>query len=179
MVQVFKTHHTYDHDFTTVSLAYLNRYPNPYAKHVLSIDTLDNHVDEHGNLIITKLMVKTGRLPSFIKPFLGPNLNSWILEKTVINPKTSKLMTYSANIDHRKFIKVEEYIYYSKIDEKSTNVSSKVMFSSNFYGFKQRIEDWSKQKFTSNLGKSRDGLDYVVKELQKLKLNKNSYANDI
>ncbi|CAH6718781.1 protein Ups1p, mitochondrial [[Candida] jaroonii] len=169
MVQVFKNNFNYDHDFKVVSLAYLNRYPNPYAKHVLSIDTIENFIDNDGNLHITKLMVKTGRLPSFIKPFLGSNLNSWIIEKTIINPHTSKLVTYSANIDHRRFIKVEEYITYRKLSDGVTNVNNKVLFSSNFIGFKQRIEEWSRNKFTSNIEKSKDGLSYVMNELKKLK----------
>ena len=166
MVQVFENSHLYNNNFETVSLAYLNRYPNPFAKHVLSIDTLDNHIDNSGNLIITKLMVKTGRLPKFIKPILGTNLNSWIIEKTIINPKTKKLLTYSANIDHRKFIKVEEYLSFSKADEFSTLVKGKVKFSSNLFGFKQRIEDWSQQKFTNNLNKSTQGLVFVINELK-------------
>lgn len=166
MVQVFRNEHIYNHDFKTVSLAYLNRYPNPYAKHVLSIDTLDNHVDQNGNLVITKLMVKTGRLPKFIKPFLGTNLNSWIIERTIINPKTKKLLTYSANIDHRRFIKVEEYMLYSEMDKVSTKLTSRVMFSLNFIGFKQRIEEWSRDRFTSNLNKSRDGLTHVMNEFK-------------
>ncbi|EGV61529.1 Msf1-domain-containing protein [Yamadazyma tenuis] len=170
MVQIYKNEHIYPHDFKTVSLAYLNRYPNPYAKHVLSIDTLDTHVDNNGNLVITKLMVKTGPLPMFIKPFLGSNLNSWILEKTIINPQTKRLMTYSANIDHRKFIKVEEFLYYSEIDEYSTQLKSKVKFSSNLIGFKQRIEDWSKHRFASNIEKSRHGLTFVMNELKKQKV---------
>lgn len=169
MVQIYKNSHVYDHDFKTVSFAYLNRYPNPYARHVLSIDTLDNHVDELGNLIITKLMVKTGRLPVFIKPFLGTDLQSWIIEKTIINPRTNQLLTYSANIDHRKFIKVEEYLTYSQVGENSTEVRGKVLFSSNFVGFKQKIEDWSRNRFTSNIDKSRHGLTHVMNELKQKK----------
>lgn len=170
MVQIFKNDYVYNHDFKTVSLAYLNRYPNPYAKHVLSIDTLDNHVDSLGNLVITKLMVKTGRLPAFIKPFLGTNLQSWIIEKTIINPKSNKLLTYSANIDHRRFIKVEEYLTYSKISDTATQVRGKVVFSSNFVGFKQKIEDWGRTAFTSNIERSKHGLTHVMNELNRKKL---------
>ena len=67
--------------FETTSLAYFNRYPNPYAKHVLSIDTIESYIDNQGQLCTTRLIVKTGRLPNFIKPILGNSLNSWIIEK--------------------------------------------------------------------------------------------------
>mmetsp|Transcript_3495 Transcript_3495/g.3402 ORF Transcript_3495/g.3402 Transcript_3495/m.3402 type:complete len:178 (-) Transcript_3495:130-663(-) len=169
MVQVFENAHVFNHDFHTVSLAYLNRYPNPYAKHVLSIDTLERYVDSNGCLRTTKVIVKTGRLPKFIKPFLGTHLDSWIIEKTIINPKTNKMLSYTSNVDHRKFIRVEEYLKYSADSPFSTLVESKVRFSSNLFGFKQKIEEWSRNKFSSNLANSREGLKYVVDKLNERK----------
>lgn len=169
MVQIFENAYIYNHDFPTVSLAYLNRYPNPYAKHVLSIDTLDCHVDSSGCLLTTKVIIKTGRLPKFIKPFLGNSLDSWIIEKTIINPKTHHMLSYSSNIDHRKFIKVEEYLKYSAHTASATMVESKVKFSSNLIGFKQKIEQWSHNRFSSNMTNSREGLKYVMEQLKERK----------
>mgnify|MGYP001167222968 CR=1 FL=1 len=169
MVQVFENAHVFNHDFPTVSLAYLNRYPNPYAKHVLSIDTLDRYMDSDGCLRTTKIIVKTGRLPKFIKPFLGTHLDSWIIEKTIINPKTNQMLSYTSNVDHRKFIRVEEYLKYSANSPFSTLVESKVRFSSNLFGFKQKIEEWSRNRFSSNMVNSREGLKYVVDKLNERK----------
>lgn len=169
MVQVFENTHVFNHDFPTVSFAYLNRYPNPYAKHVKSIDTLDNYVDGNGCLRTTKIIVKTGRLPKFIKPFLGTHLDSWIIEKTIVNPKTNHMLSYTSNVDHRKFVRVEEYLKYSADSAFTTLVRSKVRFSSNLFGFKQKIEDWSRNKFSSNMANSREGLKYVMEKLNERK----------
>ncbi|KAK6453930.1 PRELI-like family-domain-containing protein [Scheffersomyces xylosifermentans] len=166
MVLFFEHTQSYGHNFETASLAYLNRYPNPYAKHVLSSDTLESYIDDEGRLRTTRLVVKTGRLPQFIKPFLGNSLNSWIIEKSVVDPKSKILLSYTANVDHRKFIKVEEYLKYSCDDGKSTLVESKVKFSSNFVGFKQRIEQWSHNRFSSNMSNSREGLKFVMNKLK-------------
>lgn len=256
MVQFFESNHVYQHDFKTVSSAYLNRYPNPYANHVLSSDVLETSIDSDGCLRQTRLVVKTGRLPKFIKPFLGDNLNSWIIEKIVVNPKTQQLKSYTSNIDHHKFIRVEEYLTFSGHDlapkepvssssdlvasdiinspptdstdinsevytdlkashgktsystnfggrllsnlkrpfsfftRNNTNITStvatggdselpininsgivttahgKVKFSSNLFGFKQRIEQWSHKRFSSNMSNSREGLKYVMNRLK-------------
>ena len=261
MVQFFESNHVYQHDFKTVSSAYLNRYPNPYANHVLSSDVLQTSIDSDGCLRQTRLVVKTGRLPKFIKPFLGDNVNSWIIEKIVVNPKTQQLKSYTSNIDHHKFIRIEEYLTFSGHDlapkepvtsssdlvnsnitkspltgctdstseaytdlkashgktsystnfggrlfsnlkkpfsfftrnntnntnNKSTvatggatelpinininggNVTTahgKVKFSSNLFGFKQRIEQWSHKRFSSNMSNSREGLKYVMNRLK-------------
>ena len=123
------------------ALAYLNRYPNPYAKHVLSSDTLLQEIDKDGKLRLTRVAVKTGRLPNFIKPFLGTLLDSWIVEKIIIDPKNLVMKTYNSNIDHQKFIRVEEYLHYTATSANTTKVGGKVKFSSNFIGFKKKIED--------------------------------------
>lgn len=166
MVKFFENTHVFQHDFETVSFAYLNRYPNPFAKHVLSQDSLEAYVDKDGLLHTTKFIIKRGILPSFMKPFLGNSLDSWIIEKTLINPRTQVMLTYTSNIDHRKFIRVEEYLTYNGIDDKTTQVKSKVKFSSNLIGFKRKIEEWSERRFARNIVNSRDGLRFVMQRLK-------------
>lgn len=164
MVLYFENRHSYAHSFDTVTLAYLNRYPNPYAKHVKSTDTLERFVDDCGRLWTTKLVVKTGRLPKFIEPFLGKALDLWIIEKLVIDPKRQTMHTYTANVDHRRFIQVEERLDYTT-EHGVTTVDLKVKFSLNFTGFKQKIEQWLKNKFLSNMNNTREGLKFVMNQL--------------
>lgn len=155
----------YNYGFATSSFAYLNKFPNPYAPHVMSCDTIDQYVDNEGRLRITKLVVKKGNLPSFMKPFLGDNLHSWIIEKSIIDPIHQHMVCYSANVDHRKFIQIEEYLNYQSFG-KSTNIECKVQIASNFIGFKQKIEDWCRDKFKASMANSQNGLMYVMKKFE-------------
>ncbi|EER30494.1 hypothetical protein CTRG_05893 [Candida tropicalis MYA-3404] len=166
MVLYFENKHNFNFDFETTSLAYFNRYPNPYSKHVLSIDTIESFVDSKGQLNTTRLIVKTGRLPNFIKPFLGNNLNSWIIEKSVIDPNKKVLYSYTSNLDHRKFIRVEEFLKYKSTGLEVTSLESKVKFSSNLFGFKEKIEKWSHNRFSTNMEKSKLGLQFAMMRLK-------------
>lgn len=174
MVLHYNSKHTYDHTFETVTLAYFNRYPNPYSAHVKSTDTIDVFIDEQGRLHQTKLIKKSGRLPNFIKPFLGKITTSWIIENTIVDPKTKEMITYNCNLDHRKIIRVEEYNTYKfDFNKKVTNSFVTVKFSSGFnqkfglgLGIKDRIENWSKNKFSDNLFKSREGLAIVMETVK-------------
>lgn len=161
MVQLISTTHTYHADFYTATVAYLNKYPNPYAKHVLSSDTIESYVDAEGRLRTTRLVVKTGLLPDFIKPFLGKRLELWIIEKSVIDPRAQTLQVYTSNVDHRRFVKVEELLHY-RCEGMSTELNVNVRFSSNFVGFKQKIEEWSRDKFRQNMHNSTQGLLYAM-----------------
>ncbi|ODV87502.1 hypothetical protein CANARDRAFT_174544 [[Candida] arabinofermentans NRRL YB-2248] len=168
MVLYFHNSHSFNHDFPTVTLAYFNRYPNPYSAHVLSIDTIDIKFDKEGRLHQTKLILKEGRLPLFIKPILGHNgLKSWILEESIVDLKKQTLKTYTRNLDHTKIIRIEEYneYEYDVVENKTLNkvtVLFKSGFKNNGFGIRNRIEQWSKSKFGENLFKSQEGMKFVI-----------------
>ncbi|GME97447.1 unnamed protein product [Ambrosiozyma monospora] len=166
MVLYFKHAHSYKHDFPTVSLAYFNRYPNPYSTHVKSTDTVEHFIDEEGRLHQTKIVMKTGRLPQFIKPFLGKISTSWIVEKSIVDPVNQTMQTYNCNLDHRKIVRIEEYATY-KFNKKDncTECQTTVKFSSGFrntLNLRDRIENWSKNKFDENMSRSTLGLKIVM-----------------
>ncbi|CDK24495.1 unnamed protein product [Kuraishia capsulata CBS 1993] len=170
MVLVSKSEHNFEFDFPTVTLAYFNRYPNPFSTHVLSCDTISKRIDTQGNLHQTKLIVKTGRLPKWIAPFLGSRItSSCIIEHTVVNPLERTMMTYTRNLDHTKILQIEEFtsFKYNPVDN-VTSSQSKVKFSSGFkaWGVKDRIENWSFQRFSDNLKRSRLGLKFVMSEIR-------------
>ncbi|SCU92466.1 LANO_0E01002g1_1 [Lachancea nothofagi CBS 11611] len=168
MVLWYKNNHTYDKDFRTVSLAFFNRYPNPYASHVLSIDTLSRKISPAGELCTTRLIKKTGRLPQWVKPFLGKISDSWIIEKSEVDIKNKELRTYTRNLDHTRIIQVEEFTTYRyNAQSGETDASSKVKFSSGFnVGVRNRIERWSHTKFDENVKRSRLGMAFVMEKLE-------------
>ncbi|AET39734.1 Ups1p Ecym_4714 [Eremothecium cymbalariae DBVPG len=168
MVLWHRNTHIFDRDFQTVSLAFFNRYPNPYASHVISIDTISRKIDDLGKLHTTRLIKKTGKLPAWIKPFLGRITESWIIEMSVVDAQRGQLLTYTRNLDHTRVIKVEEYTHYHYIKRDDTTlVDSKVKFSSGFrMGIKHKIEEWSHRKFAENIKKSRLGMAFVMDKLE-------------
>ncbi|KAG0671466.1 hypothetical protein C6P40_005274 [Pichia californica] len=170
MVLYYRSNHAYNYNFETVTLAYFNRYPNPFATHVKSIDTIEVFIDNEGKLHQIKLIKKNGRLPKFIKPFLGKITTTWIIENTIVDPKNKEMITYNCNLDHTKIIRIEEFNTYKfNFNENLTNSKVTVKFSSGFthkfafgLGIRERIENWSKNKFSNNLMNSRQGLQLVM-----------------
>ncbi|QPG73049.1 hypothetical protein FOA43_000353 [Brettanomyces nanus] len=162
--------HTFHHDFETVTLAYFNRYPNPYSNHVKSIDTIERHIDSDGKLHQTKIIHKSGRLPVWVKPFLGKINSSWIVERTIVDPIHKTMITYNCNMDHTKLLRIEESTSYRYDFNRSvTDSDATVKFSSGFrkFGFgglnlRDRIENWSKARFAEHSKTSRQGLKIVM-----------------
>ncbi|QLG71421.1 hypothetical protein HG535_0B04630 [Zygotorulaspora mrakii] len=168
MVLWHKNRHVFESDFATVSLAFFNRYPNPYSNHVLSIDTLSRDLGDDGKLRTTRLIKKSGKLPRWVKPFLSAVSDSWIIEISIVDPETMHMQTYTKNLDHTKIIQVEEYTTYMADKQLgNTIVKSDVKFSSGFQmGVKNKIEHWSRSKFDENIKMSRLGMTFVMKQLE-------------
>lgn len=72
--------------------AFFRRYPNPFARHVLSVDTLSRYIDPvTGRLHTTRLILKRGILPKWARRVLplgrgGTGLDTWVLEESVVDP---------------------------------------------------------------------------------------------
>lgn len=165
MVLLHKSKHSFPYDFRSVSCAYFNRYPNPYSEHVLSIDTLDRHVDSTGRLHTTRLLRKTGQLPSWARHLLGKISESWIIEISVVDPRKRFMQTFTRNLDHTRVMRIEEFTTYSYNDsDKSTLAVSHVRFASAFRlgTIRDRIESWCQRKFDDSVRNSRQGMAFVI-----------------
>lgn len=118
----------------TPLLAFFLRYPNPFARHVLSVDVLSRSVDpETGQLRTTRLILKRGIIPKWAHRFLpttsssgGRGLDAWVLEESVVDPpgwgegsgtlsddemeyrRQPKLQSQQGNLNHRKFMHIIE-----------------------------------------------------------------------
>lgn len=126
-------------------------------------------VDKENCLHTERLIRKKGRLPAFIKPFLGKISESWVLETTVIDPKNKKMESWTRNLDHTAVLKVDEYSIYSQDSQRMnrTLVSNHVSFESNFgWGVRDRIEKWSYKRFLKNINESRKGMSFVMANLR-------------
>ncbi|VVT46552.1 uncharacterized protein SAPINGB_P001270 [Magnusiomyces paraingens] len=190
MVLTYSTFHEFNYNFSTVTLAFFNRYPNPYATHVISADTISQKIQDQ-KLYTTRLIRKNGRLPKFIMPFLGKVAESWIVEYSVVDPVNQTMKTWTSNLEHRGVLKVEEQTEYKAVvptDISNSNSSNhnnnnnnnnnknalmtaatyNVLFSSNFgrWGIRDRIESWSLSKFRENVQKSRRGMAYVMERMR-------------
>ncbi|KAK9367964.1 PRELI-like family-domain-containing protein [Lipomyces kononenkoae] len=176
MVKFYRSTYTHDHDFKTFSVAYFLRYPNPYAKHVVSVDTLSRHIDDEGRLHTLRLIVKKGKLPRWCKMLFassGINISeSMVLETSIIDPKSQEIWTESKNIDFTRIMRVvETATYKGDIDVNKKPIVkafTTVWFLSSF-GFesmKDRMETWGQRKMGENIHRSRMGMGFVMDRLR-------------
>ena len=106
----------YNYSFTTVSLAYFLRYPNPYAKHVLSTDVIDRYFDPATHrLHTTRLHLKKSKVPAGILKLLPKGLagpggasQSYVVEKSIVDVREGWMETESRNMEWTGILSVVE-----------------------------------------------------------------------
>jgi hypothetical protein len=126
MVLTHTTNHTYSHPFPTVTLAYFLRYCsphlNPFAKHVLSTDTISSHIDPAtGRLHTTRIHLKKSRLPPAVFKLLPASITggneankaSYILETSVVDMREGWMSTESRNLNFVGVLSVVEKQLYT------------------------------------------------------------------
>ncbi|KAJ2080735.1 hypothetical protein H4R24_002877 [Coemansia sp. RSA 988] len=165
MVRFFQQKHSYDYSWNTVSYAFLNRYPNPFATHVLAADTLEHRIDPStGELHITRLLRKTNSVPRWARSIMREN-DAYILEDVVVDPNGSTLVSKTRNITHTRLLKVEEKqtLTMDPSDNSRTQCKNETCIVSSIgYGLNSRIESFSLSRFSENIARSRKGMLYVL-----------------
>ncbi|PVU91277.1 hypothetical protein BB559_004200 [Furculomyces boomerangus] len=172
MVKFYGNTFSFNVDWNTVTFAYLNRYPNPYASHVQSADTIEHKFDpETKTLKIVRLYKKINSAPSWSSVFLKNN-SAYIMEEISVCFETQTLETKQRNITHTRLLVVEDSLKItSEIDQinkefvTSCNSEGR-MFSKFGYGLGSRIEGFSLKRIKENFNKSRKGLTYAIEVLK-------------
>jgi 4-amino-4-deoxychorismate lyase len=118
MVKVYSSSDTYTYPFPAVTLAYFLRYPNPYATHVLSTDTITRSYDPATQRLTTiRLHLKRSKLPTAVLKLLprsllgansGGDTQAYILEKSVVDVKEGWMDTESRNLEWTGVLSVVE-----------------------------------------------------------------------
>lgn len=111
----------------TPLLAFFLRYPNPFARHVLSVDVLERTVDpKTGQIRTLRLILKRGLVPQWASKWLptaassgGRGLDAWVLEESIVDPPgwggqtddfhtQPRLRCRQGNLSFKKFMHVIE-----------------------------------------------------------------------
>ncbi|BFZ55679.1 hypothetical protein PYCC9005_002720 [Savitreella phatthalungensis] len=165
-MKLYETSFNYEHPWSTVTLAYFLRYPNPYAKHVLASDVISRTVDDRGRLHSTRLLLKRGKLPSWGARLFNVS-ESYIIEESVVDPHTQEMITRTRNLDHTKVLQVIEtqHLRPSPGSPTDTIVETTAQMISPISLLGSRIEGVGISTFRRNFEKSRLGMQTILEAL--------------
>jgi len=170
MVKFFSQSHKYSEPWQTVTLAFVLRYPNPYATHVLSADVLEREFTPRGTLLTTRLILKRGNIPKWMPRGIISRAESWIVEQSEVDPLGKVVRCETRNLDHVKILSVQESVVLKEDVAGSTLQKTEAKVVSKLGWLARRVERYGHEKFQRNLERSRAGIHLVVDLLQQSRL---------
>ncbi|CAG8435796.1 5370_t:CDS:2 [Scutellospora calospora] len=128
----------------------------------------NRYVDPNtGVLRTTRLILKRGVLPKW------GNGVTYIIEESIVNPKTQTMITLTKNITHARIMQVEEWQTF-RVDPNNrefTQVKTEARVISNFgWGLTERVEGFGIKKFADSTMKSRKGMSLVLEKIREKQL---------
>uniref|UniRef100_A0A7E4W0M2 PRELI/MSF1 domain-containing protein n=1 Tax=Panagrellus redivivus TaxID=6233 RepID=A0A7E4W0M2_PANRE len=161
--------HIFDYTFNEVSAVFYDRYPNSFAKHVVSEDVLERKVTED-SIYTRKLVVKKGA--SFLK-----SVPSWMsrltsirtvptLEESIYDRKTETLVTYTRNVSFVDLFAMDEKSVYKRVESTptQTSLSRDVAVYVNYPRFGGLIERVLVMTFRKSVKKTLNGIQEKLEE---------------
>lgn len=171
-MKLFTTSHVFDHDWKTVTLAAQNKYPNPFSSHVVAVDVINRHIDDHGVLVTERLITYKGYLPSWLKSITGSKLgsaNTYIQEFSRVNVSTGAMELRSENVTGREYMSVSERCTYERKHGVTEFTQTAEMNAG--YGWttvKLMLESKMVERFDRSAGQGREGMQYVIDNLEEI-----------
>ncbi|KAK1159196.1 PRELI domain-containing protein 1, mitochondrial-like [Acipenser oxyrinchus oxyrinchus] len=153
-----------------VFVAFWQRYPNPYSKHVLTEDILFREVTPDNRLISRRLLTKTNRAPRWTEKYLPSNMarSAYIIEDSIVDPQSRTLTTFTWNISHARYMAVEERCVYGVNPDNNswTEIKREAWISSNLFGLSRALQEFGLARFKSSVTKTMKGFEFILAKMQ-------------
>ncbi|MBN3273253.1 PRLD1 protein, partial [Polyodon spathula] len=153
-----------------VFVAFWQRYPNPYSKHVLTEDILFREVTPDNRLISRRLLTKTNRVPRWTEKYLPSNMgrSAYVIEDSIVDPQSRTLTTFTWNISHARYMAVEERCVYGVNPDNNswTEIKREAWISSNLFGLSRALQEFGLARFKSSVTKTMKGFEFILAKMQ-------------
>lgn len=148
-----------------------NKYPNPHADHVVSVDVLSQTLDPSTGALRTERIIGVQQgAPGWLKRIVGASDDTYVREVVMVNPFTRSFQMTSTNLSLTDYMLVKEYITYSPREtgtrfRQVADIGCTKFFSGMLSSAGRKVEEWSHTRYGDNAAKGRDGLQSVLDSL--------------
>jgi hypothetical protein len=164
-MKYYSTDDTLKYPWNQVAVAFWQRYPNPYSKHVLSEDTFVRKV-ANGLLESKRLLTKTNPIPKWGRKYLHVR-DVGVVEESLLDAEKKTLVTYTRNVGLLGVMTVDEKVYYTQDPDNPnlTHVKREAWINSQMTGFSLVLQRFGLERFKHNAINATKGFVTVLNRL--------------
>ncbi|KAH8919964.1 MSF1-domain-containing protein [Atractiella rhizophila] len=170
---LFLNSYSLPYSFTHVASSLFQKYPNPSAPHVKSVDVLSCSVLP-GNVLRTERLIGVEQnCPAWILRLLGGSSKAWIRETTFVSLSSPSsepvILSSSTNLSMCSLLSLRETISYSPSSSGSTSFRAlaDARAGKTAEMLRKRVEKWSIERYEKNAGVGREGFLTVLERRKK------------
>jgi len=166
----YNTEHIHPYSFDQVAHAIFQRYPNPFASHVLSEDTVYREIINGTTLYTRRFLTKTNKIPKWGERWLsGFRRTVPLLEESYVDTKDRTIVTYTRNVGLSNFMTAIERVEYKACQDNPhhTVAVKQAWVESNFYGLRSAIKNFGIERFKVNCVKATEGFNHVLEKFHR------------
>jgi hypothetical protein len=167
MAHYYNTEHVHPYSWDQVAQAIFQRYPNPFARHVLSEDTVYRELLGGNTLYSRRILTKTNKVPSWGEKWLsGLARRVPLMEESFIDTDSKTITTYTRSLGLGTFMTaIEKVVYRACPDNPGHTVAFKQAWvESNLYGLRSAIKRFGIESFKKNCIKATEGFNHVLEK---------------
>merc|ERR1711915_480569 len=168
MAKYYNTEHLHPFSWEQVSRAIFQRYPNPFASHVLSEDTVYREIINGTTLYSRRFLTKTNKVPKWGERWLsGFRRSVPLLEESYVDNEQKTITIYTRNVGFSNFMTAIEKVVYKACPNNTNHTVAlkQAWVESNFYGLRSAIKNFGIERFKSNCVKATEGFNYVLERI--------------
>lgn len=164
-MKYYSTDDTLKYPWNQVAVAFWQRYPNPYSKHVLSEDTFVRKVT-NGLLESKRLLTKTNPIPKWGRKYLHVR-DVGVVEESLLDAENKTLITYTRNVGLLGVMTVDEKVYYTQDPDNPnlTHIKREAWINSQMTGFSLVLQRFGLERFKHNAVNATKGFVTVLSRL--------------
>ncbi|XP_058946514.1 PRELI domain containing protein 3B [Pocillopora verrucosa] len=167
-MKFWSSEHIFNHCWDRVTQAVWRKYPNDLNPNVKTMDVLERHVDEQGQLHTTRLVGTEGFLPSWVCNMIGVDNLCYAYEHSVVDPVKKTMTMTSRNVTLSGWADVDETVTYTQDQEvNKTRLTQDAVIKVFGVSFKDYCESLIKNTMASNASKGREAMEMVITKINK------------
>ncbi|WOO82658.1 Protein UPS2, mitochondrial [Vanrija pseudolonga] len=175
MPKVFENEIVYNYSPVHTINWLLRKYPNPFATHVFSVDTLERAIDPDTGLLRSERIIGVQQgAPKWITKLFQLPETAYVREVVFVDPDTPSATCMSMNLNLAQYVSCLELITYKPkespgvtgADAASTVFHQHALLVSQFPTrlVARRIEKASVDRFAANAGIGKQGFEWVLEQ---------------
>ncbi|WVF68850.1 hypothetical protein IAT40_003623 [Kwoniella sp. CBS 6097] len=178
-MKVFENEILFNYSPAQTIAALHRKYPNPFATHVYSVDTVERTIDPESGILRSERLIGVQQgAPKWITKLFHLPPTAYVREVVFVDPSDTSATCMSVNLSLAQYVSCLELIRYFPTttasssasetpdfaDSPTTTFSQRAMLTSGFPTkyIARKVEQASYDRFKANAGVGKQGFEWVL-----------------